>query len=58
MGRNIVVNGSDTYTVQMVRKVNGQLVSGPLDKETKIQVALAGSEKKDSETFVYIFGIK
>lgn len=58
MGRNIVVDGSDTYTVQMVRKVNGQLVSGPLDKETKIQVALAGSEKKDSETFVYIFGIK
>lgn len=58
VGRNIAVDGSDTYTVKIVNKVNGQIVSGPLDKEIKYRVTLENSEKKDSETFVYIFGIK
>ena len=57
VGNNIAVDGSDYHSAPMIRKENGQLVSGPLDKDTVFQISLKDSENKDSETFVYIFGI-
>ena len=57
VGRNVSADGSDTFTVPMIRKENGNIVEGPLEQDTTIQVTLKDSENKDSETFVYIFGI-
>lgn len=53
-----MVDGSDLYTVNMILRENGHIVGGPLSKDTTFQIALQNSENKDSETFVYIFGIK